>query len=57
MSSTIFQTITFSCAIRGYHVYRNIWQPKENEALQCYHELDNHYELFSIKTCQDAEIH
>ena len=38
MSSTTYETLTFSCVIRGYHVYRNIWQPKENGTLQRYHE-------------------
>ena len=57
MSSTTFETVKFSCAIRGYHVYRNVWQPKENETLQCNHESDNDYDLIAIKTCRDAEFH
>ena len=57
MSSTTYETVTLSCAIWGYHVYRNVWQPKENETLQCDHESDNDYDLFVIKTCQDAEVH
>ena len=57
MSSTTYETVTLSCAIRGYHVYRNVWQPKENETLQCDQESDNDYDLFVIKTCQDAEVH
>ena len=57
MSSTAFEAATFSCAIRGYRVYRNIWQPKESETLQCYHESDNDYGLFAIKACRDAEFH
>ena len=40
MPST-YKTVTCSCAIRGYHVHRNIFQPKENETLPCYHESDN----------------
>ena len=57
MSSTTYETVKFSCAIRGYHVYRNVWQPIENETLQCDHESDNDYDLFAIKTCRDAEFH
>ena len=57
MLSTAFEAATFSCAIRGYRVYRNIWQPKESETLQCYHESDNDYGLFAIKACRDAEFH
>ena len=52
MSSTTYETVKFSCAIRGYHVYRNVWQP-----LKCDHESDNDYDLFAIKTCRDAEFH
>ena len=57
MSSTTYGTVKFSCAVRGYRVYRNVWQPKENETLQCDHESDNDYDLSAIKTCQDAEFH
>ena len=34
MSSTTYETVKFTWAIRGYHVYINIWQQKENETLQ-----------------------
>ena len=57
MSSATYETVKFSCAIRGYHVYRNVWQPKENETLQCDHEADNDYDLFATKTFRDAEFH
>ena len=35
----------------------NIWQPKENETLQYYHESDNDYDLFATKTGRDAAFH
>ena len=57
MSSAIYETVTFSCPIQGYHVYRNIWQRKENETLKCYHESDNNYDLFAITACRNAEFH
>ena len=57
MSSTTYENVKFSCAIRGYHVYRNVWQPKKNETLQYDHESDNDYDLFVTKTCRDAEFH
>ena len=49
MSSQNYGPGTFSCAIRGYHVYTNIWQPEENETLQYNHESDNCYDLIAIK--------
>ena len=57
MSSTSYETVKFSCAIQDYHVYRNVWQPKENETLQCDHESDNDYHLFAMTNCRDAEFH
>ena len=57
MLSTTYETVKFSCAIWGRHVYRNVWQLKENETLQCGHESDNDYDLPAIKTCRDAEFH
>ena len=38
MLSTTYETVKFSWAIRGHHIYKNAWQPKENETLQCDHE-------------------
>ena len=39
-------------AVRGFHVYRSIWLPKESQVLSCSHEVDdNMYDLFAIKTC------
>ena len=58
MSLTTYETVTFNCAIPGYQVYRNIWQPKFFSKLQCYHVSDNdYYLLFAIKTYQDAEFY
>ena len=54
MLSTTYETEQSNS---GYHVYRNVWQPKENETLQCDHESDNDYNLFGLKTCRDAEFH
>ena len=42
----------FFSAIRGYHYYRNTWNPEESEVLQCSHELENAFDLFAIKTCK-----
>ena len=48
-----FETLRFIAAIRGFHVYRKVWQPLENESLDCLHEPDNIYDMFAIKTCQN----
>ena len=43
------KTIIFSSAVRGFHVYKESWKPKEDELLECSHERDNPYDSFSIK--------
>ena len=50
-----YETVEFSCAVRGYHVYKSFWAPKERQELTCYHEIDNRYDLFAIKTCLTDE--
>ena len=47
-----FESVSFHAAIRGYHVYRDVWQPQQNEILVCYHEYGNIYDMFAIKTCR-----
>ena len=48
------KTFQFTAAIRGYHVFRKIWEPVIEEELKCAHEVGNEYDVFSIKTCQGS---
>ena len=34
----------FSCGLRGFHVYSNIWKPKFNEKINITHERGNMYD-------------
>ena len=43
--------LTVQSALRGFHVYKAIWQPEEGEKLMCEHEENNKYDLFAIKVC------
>ena len=45
------KTFQFTAAIRGYHVFRKIWEPVIEEELKCAHKVGNEYNVFSIKTC------
>ena len=46
-----FDSIEYHCAVCGYHVYKNVWEPKESEVLSCSHEVNNFYDMLAIKTC------
>ena len=47
--------LTFQSAVRGFHVYKAIWQPEEGEKLMCEHEENNKYDLFAIKVCRPLD--
>ena len=34
----------FSCGLRDFHVYSNIWKPKLNEKIYITHERENMYD-------------
>ena len=40
----------FTCQlmIRGYHVYKHIWEAEDGETLNCVRETTNRYEPFSV---------
>ena len=44
------KNIVFTAAIRGFHVYKSTWKPEQ--VLNCHHEEDNLYDIFSIKVCK-----
>ena len=35
------KTLIFSAAVCGFHVYRDVWNPHENEELVCLFEENN----------------
>ena len=42
----------FTCAVRGFHVYRKLWIPEEGQLLNCFHESGNEFDPFTIKVCE-----
>ena len=46
------KTLIFSAAVRGFHVYRDVWNPHENEELVCLFEENNLLNMFAICTCR-----
>ncbi len=50
---TVFE---FVAAVRGYHVYRNVYQPAQNDVLTCSHEFGNQFDMFAIKTTNSQGV-
>ena len=49
------ESVNYDCAVRGYHVYKSVWEPKERQFLSCSHEENDIYDMFAIKTCLKNE--
>ena len=49
--TTFNRTSEYTAAVRGYHYFKSISQPNENEVLVCQFENGNNYDMFVIKTC------
>ena len=49
------ESVNYDCAVRVYHVYKRVWEPKERQVLSCSHEENNIYNMFAIKTCLTDE--
>ena len=44
--------LSLQAAVRGFHVYKAILEPKDSEVLPCSQEENNTHDPFAIKTCQ-----
>ena len=54
MMANSSKSYEFISAVRGFYVYRQEWQPQENEELICPHESDNLFDTFAIKSMIDV---
>ena len=43
---------SLQATVRGFHVYKALWESKDSEELACFHEENNPHDPFAIKTCQ-----
>ena len=45
--------LEFTAAVRDFHYYKSVWQPKQNEVLRCEFENGNTCGMFAAKTVDD----
>ena len=43
------ESFTFKSAIRGYHVYKDIWTPSVDDKLSVEREFKNQFDRFAVK--------
>jgi len=44
-----------SC-VCDHHIYQDVWNPIDNESLQCKRETDNHEDRYAVKVLKDDLI-
>ena len=45
----------FVSAVRGYQIYKDIWEPSVGEKLIAHREFGNHFDKFAIKVLNGEE--
>ena len=45
------KTFQFTAAVRGFHYYKRFWNPEPEQVLNCFHEVNNPFDIFAIKIC------
>ena len=49
------KVLAISSAVRGFHVYKDIWKPSISDKLTCERQLDNCFDKFAIKVVNNGE--
>ena len=49
------ETFQFVSAVRGYHIYKDIWEPAVGEKLIAHREFDNQFDKLAIKVFNGEE--
>ena len=49
------EVLAISSAVRGFHVYKDIWKPSIDDKLACEREFDNCFDKFAIKVVKNGE--
>ena len=49
--------VTVLCVIRGYHVYKEVWNPSIGEAFVCFAEEENSHDRKAVAvTCAEGYV-
>ena len=52
---TEMEVLVISSAIRGFHVFKDIWKPSIGDKLTCEREFDDCFDKFAIKVVNNGE--
>ena len=52
----IMYSFSVATAVRGFHVYKNVWEPTVDEVLLCEREIGNSHDTFAVAVRNSSEI-
>ena len=55
-ANLVFISLEVSSYVRGYHIYKNVWEPTEGEVLELRGEPSNPKDRFAIAVCHGDEV-
>ena len=50
------ESLILDSVIRGYHVYKDVWESNIGEVLQCRHDAHNHRNPLAFGSGSEAEM-
>ena len=56
MDSSLVLNFAFPCGLRGFHVYKELWNPKLNEKLETIHEENNPHDRYAVAAIRKTVV-
>lgn len=55
MAAVVLSSIEIPSYVRGYHIYKDVWEPSQGEALTLRRESSNPKDPFAVAVCIEDE--
>ena len=49
-------SFSVTTAVRGFHVYKDVWEPTISEVLSCEREIGNSHNTFAVAIKNSSEV-
>ena len=49
-------SFSLTTALRGFHVYKNVWEPTIGEVLSCERDIRNSHDTFAVAIKNSSEV-
>ena len=49
-------SFSLTTAVRGFHVYMDVWEPTLDEELACVRDIENSHDMFAVAIKNSSEV-